>query len=247
MHANAPLRDTPTPSAALSLLLPALGVAPCGLLGRRLLRGSAPSVVVVGDGTGFGAGSGIGSGIVTHAGLRVDPVGVPAALLDVLARFGDHAAMAVRPFLEPGGLSGLRLGLGLGGAGAGGGLVGEGLPLVHLRGMRRDVLANAFGLHVPMLVASAPCRESQRRDDDDGDDRNDYPDDSAALHGGSFHWKPRVVVDAPGNSEFPTTRLPKPGTGHTPYRRFGPTLTLTYSTRPTTSCVGAPSRDPSRP
>jgi hypothetical protein len=78
--------------------------------------------------------------------------------------------------------------------------------------VRGEVLADALGLDMFALVALAAGREGQRREDDDGDHGNDDPDDGVALHGGSFRWNSRTVVDASANFGFPQTRLPKPRT-----------------------------------
>src|SRR5690242_15425309 len=99
MHGSAALRGYAYPERGTGPGSPALSVAPRRLLGRRLLRGHIPvnalMRVVIADGIRVGVGIAAGVGVVANLGPRIDVIGVAQALLDVLALFGDRAAMAV--------------------------------------------------------------------------------------------------------------------------------------------------------
>ena len=182
-------------------------------------------------------------GVIVDTGLRVEHVGVPAALLDLFAR-RRHCFMVARCLLlEASGFGGLRLRLGLRGAGLRGRFVGDRLALVGLLDVCCQLLAHLLGLDVPALVTPAARGEHEpgehdHRHDCDNDPYGGVIHDSALSMGNTRATSlthPLIADSLQGRCRNVARRTRA-------HCRFWPTLTLTYSTRPTTSGVRAPSR-----
>ncbi len=152
--------------------------------------------------------------------------------------------------LEPGSLRRLCLGLSLRGTGLRGRFIRERLALVDLLHMCGDVLAHLLGLDVSALVSLAPRREHDSREHNHRHNCDDDPKRwlfMAVPFVGKSRWSLTHPLISDSLRERHTEVCAGCEVPHMAHCRFGPTLTLTYSTRPTTSCVGAPSRAPAGP
>jgi hypothetical protein len=103
--------------------------------------------------------------------------------------------------LQPCRLGCLDFGLGLRGTSPRLDLGGRGFAFLDMLGLLRDLLAQLLGLRAPALVSRAAGEKCHQRENDDGrHHRDDDPDNSVAVHVGSFGRSVRCVIDEPANS-----------------------------------------------
>jgi hypothetical protein len=119
--------------------------------------------------------------VIVNTGFRVEHVGVPATLLNLLTRRRHCFVVARGLLLEPSGLGGLRIGLGLRGTGLRGRFVGDRLAPVHLLDVCCQLLAHLLGLDVPALVTPVARGEHEPGEHDHRHDCDNDP------YGGVIH------------------------------------------------------------
>jgi hypothetical protein len=129
----------------------------------------------------------IGLHVLGTGCVRVELVGVLAALVEFLSRRVDGVPMGGGDTTQPGGFGGLGFRLGLSGLGLGLGLLCDEVALFDVLVVFLDFFADPLRLEVAVFVAAFAGQHRQCGDDQQ---RNHYsddnPDNGVVVHVGSF-------------------------------------------------------------